>query len=50
MMFVATQKVSKGLLQLTKLKLISWILFSPVYCCHSVTAVVEALKQKESVA
>lgn len=47
MMFVATQKVSKGLLQLTKLKLISWILFLRVYCCHSVTAEAAALKQKK---
>lgn len=44
MMFVVTQKVSKGLLQLTKLKLISWILFSQIYCCHSVTAEAAALK------
>lgn len=50
MMFVATQKVVKGPLQLTKLKLTSWILFSQVYCCHSVTAEAEALKQKKGVA
>lgn len=48
-MFVPSQKVSKGLLQLTKLKLISWILFSQVYCCHPVTAEAAVLKQKKRV-